>query len=697
MAHSNVFFKRRIRPVLQDEVTECGLACLTMLATYHGHECSLNEMRARFGTSLRGAKLSDIVDMADSMGLASRALRLEPEAIQNIKLPCIAHWNMDHFVILEKVIRGQVEIVDPSVGRMRVAAADVANNFTGVCLEVWPDGAFSSKKLEKRLGLLALFKQVRGIEGAFLKLIALSVALQLAALLFPFFSQIVVDNAIISGDYQLINLAGLFFLTLALLEGVSSVLRSYHVVRLGAELRFGWANNFIRHLLKLPLGFFEKRSLGDIISRYRSLYEVQGIATGTIVEGLVDGSMAVTTLVVMFYYSTPLALVAAIFTAILLGVRLAVYPAHRRSAMESLVQNATATAHLLESVRGMTVIKTFGAETTREVEWQRRSGSAVRATSVVEGYDAIRRVMERVINSFELVAVVWIGAREVINHSLSVGMLVAFLGYRALFAIRAAGLVDKLLQLKLVTVHLDRLGDVLLSEPEGGDQRIEPQPAASVFGGAVELRDVSFRYSAMDPELFRNLNFQIRPGECVAVIAPSGVGKTTFLKLLMGLLTPTSGQLLIDGREVNSFGVRNYRSQAAAVMQDDSLLSGTIAQNIALFEEQIDMDRVRSCAEMAGICRDIDAMPMRFGSRIGDMGSALSGGQKQRVLLARALYRNPRILFLDEATSHLDEATEQTVNSTLSTLKITKIIVTHRRSALSLADRVVDLGDLFDN
>ncbi|WP_370307646.1 peptidase domain-containing ABC transporter [Sinimarinibacterium flocculans] len=681
---------RRTPVVLQSESAECGLACIAMVLGYHGFACDLTTLRTRFSSSLRGATLADITRIAGDLQLASRALRLEPHSLRRLRTPCLLHWGMDHFVVLEDARAKRIKIIDPAIGRRTVGSDEVSSSFTGIALELTPTSAFAPAKAESPLRLTAFFRRVAGLPQALLRLLAFSIAIQLLALLMPLLTQLILDEVLTSADLQLLNVLAVGFALVVLLNVALSLARAMSILHLGAHLQFGWAANLFHHLIRLPLSYYEKRSVADILSRFRSLGAVQGLVSNTMIDTVIDGLMASTTLVVMFVYAPTLTFIPIFSVIVYLIVRFAIYAPQREAAQEALVQSAKENSHFLESLRGIIAIKGFGAEGARALSWQNRMADSIRSNVRSTAYSVTQPLIGQALFGLENIVVIWFAAGLVIEGHFSVGMMIAFLAYKAQFTSRANALVDKLLEFRLVSVHLERLADIALADREVA---LDTLPNVASIQGRIELRDVHFRHADTDPYVLRGVTLIVEPGQCIAIVAPSGAGKTTLLKVMMGLLRPTTGKVLADGWDIHS-SLACYRKHVAAVMQEDALFSGTLIDNIAFFSASIDTERVEACAKMAAIHDDIVSMPMGYLTLVGDMGAAMSGGQRQRVLLARALYSQPQILFLDEATSHLDPQTEQRIHDSLAKLKITRVIVSHRRETTQIADSVVELQQL---
>jgi len=676
----------RVRPVLQAEAAECGLAALAMVATAHGHVVGLQELRARFPLSLKGARLDQLMRAAQQLGFATRPLRLELEQLDQLQLPCILHWDFNHFVVLTRTGRAHAVIQDPAVGERRMPLQELSDHFTGVALELTPAAAFQPRKAAPAISARQLSGPIRGLWRSLGQIVLLSVALQVFVVLAPFLMQWVVDQVLVSADRDLLAVLGVGFGLSLLLQIGIGLLRGWSVVYLSTRLGLQWMGNVFAHVLRLPLDFFEKRHLGDITSRMGAVQSIQNTLTTSFVEAIIDGLMAVVTLGLMLLYSWKLALVTLLAVAMYLGIRAIAYRPVRDRTEQQLVAAARQDTHLLESLRGMQSLKLAGEEPRRRATYENLMvdtvNHEVRLARMGLGFNGASQLVFGV----ERIAVIWIGALLALQNVFSVGMLIAYLAYKDQFAGRMAALIDKWVEFRMLRLHGERLADIVLAAPEdeGSQPELPPPPDTG-----IEVEGLSFRYGEGEPWVLKDCSFRIAAGESVALVGASGCGKTTLVKLMLGLLKPTEGRICIGGYDLQKVGPRNVRATVGAVMQDDHLFAGSIADNISFFDPQADPARIESAARLAAIHDEIAAMPMGYHGLIGDMGSSLSGGQKQRLILARALYRQPRLLFLDEATSHLDVANERLVNEAVKALSLTKVIVAHRPETIASADRVL--------
>jgi len=679
----------RVPIILQTEAAECGLACLAMVASAHGQQVDLRTLRQQFSISSHGLTMVDLVRMAEVLHLGARALRVEPEDLPQLALPCILHWDMSHFVVLVAVRRGVAVIHDPALGRRLVKAAELSRRFTGVALELQPQPGFVQAPPRPRVTLRQLLGPVSGLKRSLLQIAVLALALEAFVLLTPFLMQAVVDGVLPAADRDLLFTLGVGFALLVLVQAATAAARSWAVLVLSATLNQQWLVNVFAHLLRLPVAWFEKRHIGDIWSRFGSVQQIQKTLTTSFIEAFLDGLLVVLTLTVMALYSLRLTLVALVAVGLYALLRWAFFSRLRQASEEALVHEARQGSHFLESLRGVQSIKLFNAQGDRGSRFSSLVVHTMNAQITVRQLELLFSVLHRLLFGLERVAVIWLGALLVLDRQFTVGMLFAFFAYKETFALRVSGLIDKVVELKMLKLQGERLADIVLTAPESD----AAPDHDGVLPGSIELRNVSFRYADGEPEVLCGVNLKIEAGESVAVVGPSGCGKTTLIKLMLGVHTPTEGEVLVGGRPLQHLGLRAWRDQVGAVMQDDSLFSGSIADNICFFSPQPDRAWLEQCARVAAVHEDIEALPMGYQTLIGDLGVALSGGQRQRLLLARALYKRPQVLLLDEATSALDVDRERTINHAVRQLALTRVIVAHRPETIASATRVIALHE----
>ncbi|KAB8310078.1 peptidase domain-containing ABC transporter [Erwinia endophytica] len=685
----NFSLQRKVPKILQSESSECGLACLAMVSAYYGLNVDLFNLRQKFGVSTKGATLNLVVNVASQLQLKTRALSLDIDEIRQLRTPCILHWDMNHFVVLVKVRHNSFIIHDPAFGRRVVGMKDMSNHFTGVALELWPDKEFHKETVKTKLRLLDLMKNINGLPGALLKIFSLSVVIESVNLLLPVGTQLVTDHVIQAHDYDLLTVICLGLIIFTLFKAFVSVIRAWTSITLGTLTDVQWKTTLFDHLMKLPLSFFEKRHLGDIQSRFSSLDAIRTTFTNSIVSGIIDTIMTIGLFAMMMVYGGWLVWVVLGFTLCYALIRLLTYRLYRQLSEEQIVKGAKSSSHFMETLYGISTVKSLGIDRIRSSHWLNLNIDATNTGIKITRFNMMFGGINTLISTLDQVAILWLGASMVIDNNMTLGMFMAFNSYRGQFSQRASSLIDLTLSLRMLSLHNERISDLVFTEAE------EEITARVIFkpgeGIALDVKDLTYQYDALSKPIFTDLNMTIQPGESVAIVGPSGAGKTTLLKVMSGLLTPTSGQILAGGLDIHKIGLNNFRQSIACVLQDDRLFSGSIADNISGFAPDANRELIMACAVYSNIHHEIMSMPMGYETLIGELGSGISGGQKQRLFIARALYRRPNILFMDEATSHLDIDNETAINNAISSLKITRIIVAHRPSTIASADRVITL------
>lgn len=690
-----------MKVILQTEASECALACLAMISCAHGHQVDLHTLRRRFVVSLKGSNLEQVVRYAGSMNFSSRGLRLELDELDQLKLPCILHWDMNHFVVLKRVGSNKVTIVDPAFGERTLDFKQLSTHFTGVALELTPNAQFRRADDRKKVRLSDLTGRVLGLPMSLGQIFLVSVLLQLLGLAAPLLNQMVVDDVLGGHDWELLPVLLLGFGLVMLIQTVVTMARGWMVMVLSQSLSLQWYSNVFSHLLRLPLSFFEKRHLGDLLNRFSSIGAIQNTLTTNAVTVLLDALTGLIAVIMMCLYSGRLALITLGATGAYALLRLVSYRAYRAAAQMRMNSSAKENSHFLETMRAMLPLKLFGREQERLARWQNLRVD-------VQNRDTQNTVMNiwfgagnNLIFGIQNLAVYGVGASLIMAGdnrqapAFTIGMFFAFNSYASQFTTRMASLINYMVELHMLGLHSERLGDIALSEPE---KDTAPDNDLSHLAPRIELRNVSFRYGEGEPWVIKDADLVVEPGQSVAIVGASGGGKTTMIKVMLGLLKVRQGEVQYGGVPIDKLGVRNFRRLIGTVMQEDVLLTGSIAENISFFDTKPDEHLIHECAKAAAVYDEIIAMPMGFHTLVGDMGSSLSGGQKQRVLLARALYKQPKILALDEATSHLDADNERRVSARLKEMQVTRIFIAHRAETIASADRIFELrkGRLYE-
>jgi ATP-binding cassette subfamily B protein RaxB len=685
------FSTSKVLPVVRAvEAAECGLACMVMIANYYGHRVDLNGMRQRFPISMAGANLRSLGNLAEALGLATRPLRLELDALRNLKLPAILHWDLNHFVVLRQIRNSVATIHDPARGAVRIPMNVLSLHFTGVALEVTPLEKFEVVESRAPVRLSDLWGSIRGASEPFFRIVLLSLALQAVIFVIPLQVQIILDQGVSHGDLDLLKIVAIGFGLLVLLQGVISAVRDWSIQVIANQLTLQVTGNLVHHLLRLPSSYFEHRHIGDVLSRVSSARSIQDSLSQGLVSVIIDGLMSIVAGGIMFFYAPLLGVLVVGSVALIFLSNMLTYAAVRERTEDSILTVAAEQSQLMESIRAIVTVKLLGGEVEREARWKGVFSRSLNANIALNRIQIFLSLFQSVVLGLQNVLVIYFGAHLIIEgKGFSIGMLTAFLSYKQTFTDRTAALVNRVVQFRTLGLHLQRLGDIIATPTEYKSE----DAVQRKFSGSFEFSAVSFRYSPADKWILRNVNLSVKPGDFVAVVGPSGGGKSTMLKLMLGLATPAEGAIRIDGETARPDLWRQWRSQVGVVSQDDQLLSGSLADNISFFDPEMDLNKVHMAATAAQIHGEIMKMPMNYATLVGDMGSALSAGQRQRVLLARALYRRPKILFLDEGTANLDEENELAISALIAELPITRIAISHRPALISGADRILRVED----
>ncbi|MDR3673429.1 MAG: peptidase domain-containing ABC transporter [Holophaga sp.] len=679
--------RKRVEFIAQMEATECGAAGLAMILAFHGHHAPLPEVRQACGISRDGASALAIITAARSYGLEAHGVRLELEQLPGLPLPAILHWDFDHFVVLERMGRAGATLVDPAHGRRRVDLPELGRRFTGAALVFGPTAALARRPRVRPS--LAKYRAVfrRNLPGLAQILLA-TLALEGVGLAFPVANQLLLDRVVVPRQEPwLWGLAMGLGLAVAA-TGALGLVRGWVALNLQLELNFALMGRFLDHLLRLPLGFFLQRDPGDLVQRAQSNAELQDLLSARAVAALLDGFLLLGFAALMIAYN-PMLAGWVIAISLMEVVMLAVFWDRNRQVLASgLAAQGREGAAMLEALSGLEATKACGAEGRMVQRWAHRMTERVNHGLERQRLARVSGVFLGLFQGATGLLVFAVGGQEVLANRMTLGTFVAFLTLQGLFTAPMGSLMGAVLQLQSLGTHLRRLDDVLETpvEPTG---TLDP----GRLKGAIELQDVTYRYAPGGNPVLDGISVRIAPGEKVALVGPTGAGKSTLARLFLGLHLPDQGTVRFDGRDLRKLDLAAVRNQVGVVMQENFLFDDTVRANLALHDDGLPQERLQWAARMACVEDVIGNLPQGFSSRVGENGALLSGGQRQRLCLARALAHGPAILLLDEATSSLDPETEARVHANLARLGCTRIIIAHRMATVRDADRILVLQD----
>lgn len=680
---------KKLPIILQDELAECGHACIAMISNFFGHKLDLADLRHIQKPSPAGTTLKQIINILEKLQFKTRALKIPIDTIRYIKTPALLHWNMNHFVVLKKVKKNKVIIHDPAIGAISYNLNEFSKSFTGIILEVEKPISFKKIQKIKKLTIYKIIKHTPKFYKILWRIITISTVIEFFTILNPLFLQYTTDQILISNDLGTLYITAIGFVILILIQILAEYTRENLILYTTMNFMESFGSNVFQHLLKLPISFFSNRHQGDIQSKFQSINHIKSTISNDFINAILDGLMFILIISVMLIYNWILTSIVVCALIVYIGMRYISYHSLKNSSASSIFLQAKLANKFLEAVRAITPIKVFLKEKTIFNSWQNTYIDTLNTDIKINKQQIIYKVSNHLLFNIEHIIIICVGAHLIAHKKLSIGMLLAFLTYRLMLVNKASALIQNTFDYKLLSIHLQRLSDIILQKielPQQNYKKIIPDTITS-----LSLENIGFQYNKDEKFIIKDLNLDIKQGEKIAIIGKSGCGKSTLLKIMMGLLQPTNGKIYINNIPMNTFGIDNYRLKIAAVMQEDQLLSGSILDNIAFFDEEIDIERIYFAAQVAQIHNTINKLTMGYETLINDMGSILSGGQKQRIFLARAIYKNPSILFLDEATSHLDNNNEKLINEDLKKMNITQIIVAHREETIKMADKIYQI------
>jgi ATP-binding cassette subfamily B protein len=681
---------RRVPVVRQLASTDCAAAALSMVLRHFGKHVPLDELRSVLATGRDGASAASILAAARSHGLRGRGVRLDIGDLGVLPKASILFWEFSHFVVFERASSKRVHVVDPASGYRSVPMEVFRRAFTGVALVLEPGETFvKTAAAPTKVG--GLLKQVVERRDLLLQILMTSGLVQLLSAAMPLFTGALIDRVVPRGDYSLLLMLAAAYGFLQVFNVVIGFVRAQLFIHLRTQLEARFTLRFFDHLVELPYSFFQRHTSGDLMVRLGSNNAIREILTSTLLSTIMDGTMAGIYLILMVFANGSLALVV-LGLALTRLIALAIIRWRQRQFLaESLENQARSQTSQMEMLSGMETLKAMGLEQQAAENWTNVFVDGLNISIRRSQLDALFGVFLGVLGTLHTLAIMFGGVLLVLHGTLSLGTMMAFSALAGGFMAPLNNLVSSALQLQMLEIYVERLNEVMDTPPEQDNDTVA---VVGPLTGVVSLEHVTFRYTSAAPTVVDDVSLEIAAGSRIALVGRTGSGKSTLARLLAGLYKPNAGRILFDGRDLSTLDRRSVRRQLGIVTQDTQLFGGSIRRNIALTDADMSLERVVRAAKIACIHDEIVAMPMGYETLLTDRGLSLSGGQRQRLAIARALAGRPRILVLDEATSHLDSLTEERVNANLATLRCTRIVIAHRLSTIRDADviLVLDMG-----
>lgn len=688
LLNTNLINRQKTPLVLQSEAMECGLACLAMTMASFGRVMDLTVLRERYPTSQQGLSVARLEEIAAEEGFLLNAYHSGADQMAALKLPGILHWKKSHFVVMTEYRPGKhVVLHDPAIGIRKVEWRDFVADFSGVCCELVPLATMQKEVRRERLTLWDLLKKTPGYAGILGKMAVLAVLLELAVLVSPLFLQLVVDQVVPVNDQGLLWSLGAGFLGLAVIRVLLKLTHGWLGMALTGMLTMTMKVLTFNHMLKLPLVWFEKRGVGAVSARYQSLDHIQNILGQSLLTTVIDAAMMLLMMGVLFVYEWKLALLTLAFAAAGFILTVSMYRRYALAATEGVAAEAEEQRVLVETITAIPAVKMFGQELRQVRSYHRSVGSSTNRMIDMLRVQTWHDTWQTLLAATGDILVVAMAASFVMDGTLSLGVLFGFYAYKQILANKVASLGQAYFKFRLLSVYTSNVADILLNPVEAQsktEMHVSERPT-------LQFEDIKFAYPDCDPVL-RNFNLTVAPGEIVGVTGPSGGGKSTLVKLLTGSLQPASGDIKLDGESLVGRAPRDVRQHLSVVLQSDHLMTGTVLENVTMFEQKPDLERARQALTDAGLLAEVEALPSDLYTFLMGHAPTFSGGQKQRLMLARAFYKNASVLVLDEATSALDVAKEIHICEAIRKKGLTTLIVAHRQETLARCDRVVHVG-----
>ncbi|MGE3850276.1 MAG: ABC transporter transmembrane domain-containing protein [Planctomycetota bacterium] len=679
--------------IRQHDETDCGAACLAMVAKHYGRTLALARLRDLSKMTLTGSSLANLCDAAEAIGFTTKVVRTTLNALAGLPLPCVANVHGNHYVVVWAVTRKHVIVGDPAIGTLKMTRAEFEKMWLGtLAMLMLPTEGLHQQPTE-RPALFTFLPLLGPYRGLLLEVLLASIVLDIFGLAMPLFTQTIVDQVIVHQNVGLLNLLLLGMMIVTCFQLLVSWLRGYLIAHISVKVDMRMLTLFFRHLLSLPLTFFRMRKTGDVLARFAENTKIRRILTESAIATLLDMTMVVVYIGIMFVYNVKLTLALCAFLPFYVALMVFSRPVLRRLSNQMFHASAEQESDLVESVVGVGTIKAMSLEHQRRWKWEDHFAQFLQVYFRGMKTQLFLGTAAAAIQSLASLLLLWYGASLVLANppELSIGQLMAFTALVGMVMGPIGKLVGFWDEYQEAMIAIDRLNDVFQAEPEVSDEdRLRALDNRPPIRGGLELQDVTFAYDENNVAL-QHVSAKIEPGHLVALVGRSGCGKTTLTNLLVRLNNPKDGKILLDGNDITGMDLGYLRSQLGIVVQENFLFSGSVLDNIALGDENPSQLKAETAARVACAHQFIARLPFGYDTPLGERGMSLSGGERQRLCIARAIYRNPAVLVFDEATSALDYQTEREIMDNIKGVfrGRTLIVIAHRLSTITNANQII--------
>ncbi len=686
----------------QMDAKDCGPACLKIISKYYGKYYSLQYLRDLCGITREGVSLYDISYAAEKIGLRTVSVKATlKDLIQKVPLPCIIHWNNDHFVVVYKATEKKIHVSDPAKGLISYSHQEFRNNWCktttdiGIVMALEPMANFKQIEANERVERLKSFENLLSYFTPYKKafgilFIVMLIATGLQALL-PFISKSVIDIGIYTGDISFINLMLIGNVVLLLSITLSNIMRDWVLLHVSSRVNISLISDYLIKLMKLPTSFFENKLVGDILQRAYDHEHIRSFVINNSLGMLFSSITFVVFSIILLVYNANIFFIFLIGSILYILWILTFLNIRKKLDWEYFDLNAKNQSYWVETIGNISEIKNNNYEDAKRWKWEAIQARIYRLNIKILKINNAQVLGSQFISNLQNIAVTFFCATAVINGEISFGIMISTQFIMGMLNGPVAQLVGFIQSAQYAKISFMRINEIHKLKDEDDTSSVISDNIDIPSSKDLTIRNLCFQYSPTAPLVLRNIFMKIPEGKVTAIVGNSGCGKTTLLKLLLRLYSPSFGDICIGDMNLNNISLRQWRAKCGCVMQDGKLFNDTILNNIVLNEENIDYEALKQATQTANINHEIEAMPHGYQTMIGEMGRGLSGGQRQRLLIARALYKKPDYLFLDEATNSLDAINEQKIVKALNNVfkNRTVVIIAHRLSTIKNADQII--------